>query len=124
MQRYRKPRTSCRLTAAVAAVVFPDENVPDLQPEALEAYRIATLVEFMGSVAHRTGRSDYMLELRRTVESCPIDALQRCNCHFPDLPGGFVMTPRLTAGSNPRRYLGCPCYVSRDKPGCGVFRWI
>ena len=108
MQRYRKTRTSCRLTAAVAAVVFPDEDVPDLEPEALEAYRTANLIEFMGSVAHRTGRSDYMLELRRTIESCPIDALQRCNCNFPDLP----------------RYLGCPCYVSRDKPGCGVFRWI
>ena len=123
-QRYRKPRVPCRLTAAVAAVVFPDEEVPDLEPAALEAYRVATLVDLMDGVAHRTGRSDYMLELRRTAAASSADSLQRCNCQFPDLPGGFVMTPRLTVGANPRRYLGCPCYVNRATPGCGTFRWI
>lgn len=118
LKRYRRPRKPCKLTNAVAAVVFKDkEYVGNLTPKQHSAYQKQLLVESCATYAHCTrDASAYIAALKKHVATEP--SVTRCWCSPPGLEGGFVMIPR---SKGEKQYIGCPCWPKND---CGFFRWI
>ena len=128
LKRYRRERKPCRITNAVAAVVFPDrQNVGTLTVPQLDAYRKRLVVEACRQNAHMTRDAEtYLSNLKEHVASvASVTRLVRCLCSHPGLEGGFVAIPTPLSGGSGRMYVGCPCWRGKaSSNGCGFFRWI